>query len=380
MPFSDISIYSQLRELLLDYNELETVKPRNLVDLAVGVADPKPKISSRAADYNHIPTPPEEESDTQDEDEEDEVEVVQSASEKQRARASDARVQHILELLDRDEDMPKELVALLHVPHSRSTSLAEKVDDLCASPNPATYLTPEQEEEYLEALDKTLANPSLSVTNGLRSGKNNISPTDRERDEEREVALKNPVSVYNWLRRNEPQVFLQDKAAGSVVGPSEKAGGSSNIAEKPVAEKSTSKSSRSAGKRASSTAQKSMAEPVRASSAAIAVEYIDDEGFLHAPADFTTPTSTAKGKRKREEDPGYRPKGGSSSRSSRRKRKSAATKNEAGGGGENDGESPAPAAAGTGAGGAGGSSGRSRKPAAASSSSRRANRVVSPEE
>ncbi len=417
MPFSDRWTSSQLRELLLDYNDLEPVNSRNYVDLAVGDPDPQPKKSSRAAVYDHIPTLPEGESHAQDEnddDDDDEVEVTQSAAEKQRARVSDARAQYIRDLLDRDAELPRELVALLHVPHSRSAALAEMVDDLSVSPHPATYLTPAQEEEYLEALDQALANTSLSTTsmNGLRSGKNNISQADRERDEERELALKNPVSVYNWLRRNQPQVFLQDKDAGSsAVGPSEKTGGgSNNVTEKPVAEKSTSKSSRGAGKRASSAARKNTTESARASSsaaaaAAAAAEYIDDDGFLHAPVEMTmTPSSTAKGKRKREEDPGYRPKGGSSSRSSRRKRKSAAAKNDAGGigggaglVGENDADSPASAAlAGSGGGGRGegggsggvagggvagaGTTARSRKSAGAASSSRRAHKATTPEE
>ena len=328
---------SQLLEFLLDYNELETVRPRNLVDLAVDTADPKPTRAAKTLDYERIPTPPPE-ANVPDEGSPSRVAL-------QHAQVSAARARHIAKLIQGEKDSPNDLVALLHVPHSRSVALASKhmSEELCPGPNPPTYLAPAQEDEYLDAMDKALASRSSSALNGGRSSlipgsaaKAHMSQTERDRDEEREVALRNPVSVYNWLRRNQPQVFLQDKEAG----PGEKtnggkadgastAGAVATPSEKPVAA-TTSKPARGTAKRASSAANKNMVD-------ALPPEYIDDDGVLHGGhAETSTPAASAaaaaaaaassKGKRKREEDPGYRPKGGSSSRPSKKKRKSGGGK------------------------------------------------------
>ena len=316
-------------EFLLDYNELETVRPRNLVNLAVDTADPKPTKASKTLDHERIPTPPPE-ANVPDDGSPSRVAL-------QHAHASTARARHIAKLIQDEKESPKELVALLHVPHSRSVALASThmSEELCASPNPPTYLTTALEDDHLDATDKALASRSSSALNAIRSSfipgsvaKPHMSQAERDREEEREVALRNPVSVYNWLRRNQPQVFLQDKEAGlgdktnggkADTTPSEKAA---------AATTTTSKPARGTAKRASSAANKSMAD-------APPLEYMDDDGVLHGgAAETSTPVAAAaaaaasgsKGKRKREEDPGYRPKGGSSSRPSKKKKKSGGGK------------------------------------------------------
>lgn len=144
------------------------------------------------------------------------------------------------------------------------------------------FLSIKQEEQYLQGLDAylngTAPNPRPHATNTLGS---RIAEKNAER--ERETQLKNPVSVYNWLRKHQPQVFLQDNEAGTD--------------KTPRATGSRSSARRSANKDAIKQEQK---------------DY-DDDGFAadSAPA--------SKGKRKRDDDGGYRPKGGASRSTKRRK-------------------------------------------------------------
>lgn len=94
-----------------------------------------------------------------------------------------------------------------------------------------------------------------------------------------DLALRNPHSVYNWLRQHKPEVFLQDGEG------SEKSSG------KPGA-------LRGAGKRASIPA------PTRPD----VLEFVEEDGTGY---EALAPTTT-KGKRKRDpdEDGGYHPKSG----------------------------------------------------------------------
>ena len=146
----------------------------------------------------------------------------------------------------------------------------------------SALLTIKQEEQYLEGLDAFLdgavPNPRPYALNSLGSrtaGKNT--------EHERETQLKNPVSVYNWLRKHQPQVFLQDNEA------------------------STDKTPRMTGSRSSARKSAQHKEIIKKEK-----DY-DDEGF----AADSGPSS--RGKRKRDDDGGYRPKGGASRGSKRRK-------------------------------------------------------------
>ena len=99
-----------------------------------------------------------------------------------------------------------------------------------------------------------------------------------ERD--RDMALRNPVSVYNWLRKHQPQVFLQDNEMQS--------------------EKAAKGASSRTSKRASASIKQ---EP----------ELYDDDGIA------VDAGSSSRGKRKRDDDGGYRPKGGNSRPAKRKK-------------------------------------------------------------
>jgi len=138
------------------------------------------------------------------------------------------------------------------------------------------FLPIQQEELYLQSLDdyfdEKVSDPRQHATGNI-GHRTSEKSTDRERD----YQLKNPVSVYNWLRKNQPQVFLQDTDHDKA---------------KPAPRSS---------KRASTT-KLPKAEP----------EMYDDDGIAVEP-------SHGKGKRKREEDGGYRPKGGHARPVKRRK-------------------------------------------------------------
>ncbi|MCJ1285055.1 hypothetical protein MMC26_004393 [Xylographa opegraphella] len=143
--------------------------------------------------------------------------------------------------------------------------------------SPAGYLSLEHEEEYLAILDATLEGPGSRHTGSADS--HPIRSNDRDKD----VALRNPVSVYNWLRKHQPQVFLQDS-------------------DSPPDRPSTRPSNASKTPRRSTVVPKP--DP----------EVLDDEGFLlNASLE-----GMSRSKRKREDEP-YRPKGGSSRAYKRKK-------------------------------------------------------------
>ena len=144
------------------------------------------------------------------------------------------------------------------------------------------FLSIRQEEQYLQGLDAyldgTSTNPRPHATSNL--GSRNAEKTS---ERERETQLKNPVSVYNWLRRHQPQVFLQDNEAG------------------------TEKTTRATGSRTS--ARKSAVKETLKQEQ----DGYDDEGIAKEN------TASSRSKRKRDDDGGYRPKGGSSRGTKRRR-------------------------------------------------------------
>lgn len=144
------------------------------------------------------------------------------------------------------------------------------------------FLSSKQEDAYLQALDDFLDRKSNHPRSHVvvNPGARNMEKT-AERD--REAQLKNPVSVYNWLRKNQPQVFLQDQENEKTK---------------------TSASSRKSKREPTSKAIKS--EP----------ELYDEDGIA---TEDKAGAGASKGKRKRDEDSGYRPKGGHARPNKRRK-------------------------------------------------------------
>ena len=139
-------------------------------------------------------------------------------------------------------------------------------------------LSAKQEEQYLHSLDlyctRQVAIPRSHALSNL--GTRQSMTQDKQNEREREYQLKNPVSVYNWLRKNQPQVFLQD--------PDEK-------------------------QKAAASSRKSKRESLAKKND---LELYDEEGV---PIEV----NGSKNKRKRDDDGGYRPKGGNPRPTKRRK-------------------------------------------------------------
>ncbi|EDN06945.1 hypothetical protein I7I51_05688 [Histoplasma capsulatum] len=167
--------------------------------------------------------------------------------------------------------------SLLKVPHTTSSRPAME----CDVDSNLGFLSPEHEIEYSAALD------AATCGEPRPTGKS-VSAASRDR----EAAVRNPVSVINWLRKHQPQVFLQDADAAA--------------SEKPPPRSNNPRSS----KRASTHTRKEE-------------DVYDEDGIL-----IDTPLGGGgggvsgggtRGKRKRDEDGGYRPKGGSGGRSRKKK-------------------------------------------------------------
>lgn len=181
------------------------------------------------------------------------------------------------------------------------------------------------------------------------AGASSISTTSRD------FALRNPVSVYNWLRKNAPKTFLQDNEAGEekkerghsgekqsrkahrhvdddddddeTRTPARKTTGAGR---KPSGEggRASTGAARVKGERASKTERapkraKAVSGKVKRQSMDETMYDVDDEVGLQAA---NARSSATKGKRKRvavDDDTGYRPKGGSSRRPTKRRNKNS---------------------------------------------------------
>lgn len=135
-------------------------------------------------------------------------------------------------------------------------------------------LSTRHEEEYLKCLDSFLAG-STTIPRPHAAKNNTSRGSERSIEREKEMQLRNPVSVYNWLRKHQPQVFLQDNESHA------------EKEKKP--------------------------RPSKRTSTALKQEPEDEDRVMVDLAG-----STSKGKRKRDDDAGYRPKGGNSRAKRRR--------------------------------------------------------------
>ncbi|KAL3436018.1 IEC3 subunit of the Ino80 complex, chromatin re-modelling-domain-containing protein [Aspergillus tetrazonus] len=101
---------------------------------------------------------------------------------------------------------------LLKVPHSapatESQDPVNPTDDSSLNQN-LGFLTPEHETEYCLTTDARLGDMAAAVQLSRVPEK----PSLLER--EREYALRSPVSVHHWLRKNHPNIFLQDNENAS---------------------------------------------------------------------------------------------------------------------------------------------------------------------
>lgn len=185
----------------------------------------------------------------------------------------------------------------------------------------------------------------LAVPHSSAAGASSISTSSRD------FALRNPTSVYNWLRKHAPKTFLQDHEGGD--DKKDKGGDKSSRKQhraddddddedgRPAARKGLGSARKPSGEGRASTAtgrakgeRKSAGERIskRSSAAHVKDKRKSLEEHTHdADEELGTPRgANGKGKRKRAvaDDTGYRPKGGSS----RRPAKKRAKNNSLGGG------------------------------------------------
>ena len=137
----------------------------------------------------------------------------------------------------------------------------------------STYLDAAHEDAYLGALDATL------------EGVQPVPETQPPKPILSEITLRNPVSIYNWLRVHKPDVFVQEGGA-----------------EKGGQEEKEAKANASAA-----AGVKREGRSIKRSSVA---ELLDDDGNIIGGF---AENAASKSKRKREDD-AYRPKGGGSSK------------------------------------------------------------------
>ncbi|KAK4042650.1 IEC3 subunit of the Ino80 complex, chromatin re-modelling-domain-containing protein [Parachaetomium inaequale] len=248
---------------------------------------------------------------------------------------------------------------LEEVPHFRFSSAAERFPELLAdleagrdSPadpaqgqsHPPSFLTADDIDNYIWELDAHLANEDAATGTGKTDAVPlpTLAPlahADRPnpKDSQRDFAVRNPTSVYNWLRKHAPKTFLQDgehdKDGGKENGDDGHGGGHGH---------GPGSGRRGKGERAPRGAGSARAKRTggahgrTAAAAAEGLEDAEDDlgyGGGGGGGGATTPSAAGagagsgggggKGKRKRvvDDDPGYRPKGGSS-RPTKKKRKS----------------------------------------------------------
>ncbi|KAM5465036.1 hypothetical protein MauCBS54593_006669 [Microsporum audouinii] len=174
---------------------------------------------------------------------------------------------------------------LSKVPHTPIPFAEDPDNDLDSA---LGFIHPEDDLDYLVP-----GEPHHIDLTSARSASKHLPPADKERA----LLIRNPSSVYNWLRKNKPQVFAHD-AEGPPAGSSSAAGAAQP--EKPAA---APRSGSSRSKRASAQAQRDE-------------EIYDEDGVLVDVIESTA-SASSRSKRKREEDGMYHPKGGNRARKKR---------------------------------------------------------------
>jgi len=280
---------------------------------------------------------------------------------------------------------------LAEVPHSGFATAAERFPELLADleagrdspgdplqgqPHPPTFLTADEIDNYIYEIDMHLASqrsngasssspppmlPTLAPIAHGHAGRSttytrrlnghvgggggkdaaHTAPGSSSSSTARDFALRNPTSVYNWLRKHAPKTFLQDGephpdhgddiggggggggggGSGTAGGRDHDGGGGSGRA--------TGRGSRGGrtgtggergsrggagggsvrGKRPGVAAQRRAAAAAAAAATAAAGEPMDVDNDAEAVG---TAGKGAKRKRVVDDDPGYRPKGGRS--------------------------------------------------------------------
>lgn len=209
-----------------------------------------------------------------------------------------------------------------HVPHTARADLAAcaphafhtahaSIDGLDLTAHAPGYLSPTHEEEYLLATDTALEDPAFDLSR--QNGRPIRLATAHPPLADKELTVRNPDSVYNWLRKHQPQVFLQDKDALALHADA-------------LSDKSANKTASGNG----SSSKKAKRESTLARGGTSTPGPRDAHTTLDDPDATPVPYDTAKARRKTgsghgaDDDTTYRPKGGHS-RPPKRKREDGDT-------------------------------------------------------
>lgn len=188
-----------------------------------------------------------------------------------------------------------------NVPHARydpdRDNIPEHLTDIAADPQPG-YLTSRHEDEYLLRMDAKLGDQYSLAQPRPVSPPVLSSLTPREL--EREIELKNPQSVHNWLRKHNPTVAA-DADGASEAGAPATGGKRRNLAKK-------------VGDRAVERARE------REEGSPMSVAKMEAEGADEDVAFGVDETpGSGRSKRSRDADETYRPKGGRSGKGKRKR-------------------------------------------------------------
>ncbi|KAI1332652.1 IEC3 subunit of the Ino80 complex, chromatin re-modelling-domain-containing protein [Xylariaceae sp. FL0255] len=206
------------------------------------------------------------------------------------------------------------------VPHQSYAAYIERFPEIIGDLEPkdsvafpTSFLDADDIDEYIYQLDMRLGikgRPTLAPS---------VVGTPNNTNTPANFALRNPTSVYNWLRRHAPKTFLQDLEKDKDKDKDDRgdkedgrkrksSGGGGARSRKPK------QSTGGRGKEKDADKEKDGGKDKDKESAE-AMDW-DEDGGYDAPV-----TGTVKGKRKRDEDGGYRPKGGASRPNKKRKSK-----------------------------------------------------------
>lgn len=226
--------------------------------------------------------------------------------------------------IDRDHALQKvmamkKLEQMLHdVPHFSYSTAKEKkpsfVTDLApceGETHPANFLSADDVDDYTHVVDLAVRSEHLLPTLAPCAHHNTRLLSSPH--------LKNPTSVTNWLRKHAPKIFLQDGEphADGDDGEGATAAVTGGTSSHTGGRKSRGGARGERGGAKTNTKSKKTAASARISSIA---DRGDWDASMDEDPDFGA-TPVGRGKRKRDDDGGYRPRG-SSSRPTKKKRKS----------------------------------------------------------
>ncbi|KAL2862953.1 exosome non-catalytic core subunit RRP4 [Aspergillus lucknowensis] len=187
----------QLLEVLLEFNDAVHISPKFRYDLRA------------PGDEAILPTPDRELSPSYN-DHASAMSVLKNARDELAAGHITAESYENLEAgLRRGRAFAPQLryIDLTKVPHSAPA--LENQNGSSSLDQTLGFLTPEHETEYCSATDARLGDMSAAVQLARAPEKPSLA------EREREYALRSPVSVHHWLRKNHPNIFLQDNENAS---------------------------------------------------------------------------------------------------------------------------------------------------------------------